>query len=627
MRFFSNFFACLYLSGVLSAQSFSFTQQQVGEALTNLRDIEAADINGDGAPDALVGGIGEAFWFKNSDGKGNFDPVKKDIGAVNNLNAVFPVDLDGDNDLDVLVGAGSTSANSEVAWFKNLDGTGDTFSNKITLTTQGDEIRDVYAADFDGDGDQDVVFASYETDRVAWMANLDGVGTFGAPQIIFSNANGVRFLSTGDADGDGDIDIFSSSFYPQSSGQYSWYKNTDGKGTFTQVLITQGLDGNNPASIAVGDIDDNGTLDFIGTMYSSDRVYLYKNAAGDGAYGNKISLSDAFNGPFSISIADLDGDLNKDVLIASENDNKIAYLLNDGQGNFGAAVNVSIGLNFINASFNASRLIATADIDKDGDTDILAISPGQFQVVWFKNASLFAVSHQIKNPTCNGSADGAIYLNLSGGQPPYTIDWSDPLQEGDTLTGLPAGSYSVTLSESGGSMFVQTYELVQPDPLVVTMTVTPATGSQNNGTASIDFQGGTSPYTAVWSNGFNGSSQQNLQPGIYSVTVSDANGCTTLVSDTVKMLVATQFLTESELIYIYPNPTTGTVRIDWDGWTKGSLDVLEIRDAQGSLLRRIPGDDFNPAAPILLPETQGLLYLALRLHNGRILWKKIVLSN
>ncbi len=614
----------LFLNCALWSQNISFKQQSVGLVLTSLRDIKAADMDGDGNLDALATGGGQIMWFKNTDGKGTFSSVPVIVSStLFNLNVGNAADLDGDGDLDVLVGAGSSSSNSEVAWFKNLDGKGGSFSSKITLTTQGDEFREVIAADFDGDLDLDIVFGSYDTDQVRWMRNTDGKGTFSAPVTLFNDANGVRFMAVADVDADNDADFFTSVYFNVSTGQFSLYRNTDGMGNFTQQNVND-LDGNNAAGIAAGDVDGDGDADLVACIYNSDRVYWYRNN-GDGTFSDRILITSSFDGPFSVNMADLEGDGDKDLVVAAENGNKLGYLLNNGQGTFSAAVTISTGLNFLNASFNASRLIATADIDKDGDADILAISSGQNQVVWFEQYVPLSYSSQVFDIKCNGAAEGAIFIKVMGGEPPYSLVWSDTTLQGDTLTGLPAGTYQMTLIDSDSSQYSNTFTLTEPPALAIATASTPTLNNLNNGTAAAFASGGTAPYTYLWNNGAVSDSIFNLPAGTYTVVITDANTCTQTNTVEVKQTSPTRDPGVLSEVQVWPNPSHDRFYIDLSH-VLPQLLRLEVMGVDGRMLRFLSGSALQPLTEIIWDSipADGFVLVVLHGRDGSTRTQKVI---
>jgi hypothetical protein len=92
---------------------------------------------------------------------------------------------------------------------------------------------------------------------------------------------------------------------------------------------------------------------------------------------------------------------------------------------------------------------------------------------------------------------------------------------------LAAGIYTITITDNNGCTGTASSTVTQPAQLTVTVTTTDETGvGANNGTATATPAGGTGAYTYLWSNGGTTSTISNLAPGTYSVTVTDANGCT-----------------------------------------------------------------------------------------------------
>ncbi len=138
---------------------------------------------------------------------------------------------------------------------------------------------------------------------------------------------------------------------------------------------------------------------------------------------------------------------------------------------------------------------------------------------------------------CFEDASGAIDLTVIGGTPLYTISWTGPGGFSSTdqdLTGLQAGTYSVTVTDDNGCVQTLDLEVEQPDELTLSGVVSdPDCADDSNGSIDITVQGGTLNYAFVWNGplGFIGNPEDlsNLPGGTYNVTVTDANGCT--VSD------------------------------------------------------------------------------------------------
>ena len=136
------------------------------------------------------------------------------------------------------------------------------------------------------------------------------------------------------------------------------------------------------------------------------------------------------------------------------------------------------------------------------------------------------------NPKCNGSADGTITLTVNGNVGTPTYLWSNGATTKD-LTTLSAATYSVTVTD-GACSTIATVTLSEPTILTINCTKTNVTlNSGNDGTASVSASGATAPYTYLWSNGATTATISALTANTYSVTVTDANGCSKICSSVV----------------------------------------------------------------------------------------------
>jgi gliding motility-associated-like protein len=147
--------------------------------------------------------------------------------------------------------------------------------------------------------------------------------------------------------------------------------------------------------------------------------------------------------------------------------------------------------------------------------------------------ALVATASLVNNISCNGQTDGALQASASGGISPYSYLWNtNNIQP--QLTGLAAGSYTVTVTDANGCMATASETVIEPTVLQLQVNVQNATcQGVNNGTATVNVSGGTSPYTYTWNNGQQVPTAISLASGNYTVTVSDANGCTRTTTATV----------------------------------------------------------------------------------------------
>lgn len=135
--------------------------------------------------------------------------------------------------------------------------------------------------------------------------------------------------------------------------------------------------------------------------------------------------------------------------------------------------------------------------------------------------------------SCNGSGDGTLSITVSGGTPsggaqPYTYQWNDPQgQTTPTAVNLNAGTYSVVVTDGSGCTQTATYTVTEPAPVTANATTQDATCfAAPNGSATVTANGGTTPYTYLWSDGQTSATATALYAGPYLVTVTDVNGCT-----------------------------------------------------------------------------------------------------
>jgi Ig-like domain CHU_C associated/Secretion system C-terminal sorting domain len=143
------------------------------------------------------------------------------------------------------------------------------------------------------------------------------------------------------------------------------------------------------------------------------------------------------------------------------------------------------------------------------------------------------------NVSCNGASDGVATVTASGGCPSYTYLWDNGATTA-TATGLAAGVHTVTVTEGAGLITVQTVVLQEPSAVQATGTSTSSCAGDSTGTIDLTATGGNNcqGYAFLWSNGANTEDLANLSAGTYTVTVTDAEGCTTTQTITVGSLAA-----------------------------------------------------------------------------------------
>jgi gliding motility-associated-like protein len=145
--------------------------------------------------------------------------------------------------------------------------------------------------------------------------------------------------------------------------------------------------------------------------------------------------------------------------------------------------------------------------------------------------------------TC-GSANGSAIVNVIGGTLPYSFAWSGSAVNNDTLSGVGAGMYYVTVTDGNNCITEDSVQVIEPSTMILTFSALADATCQggDNGTATVNVAGGTPNYTYSWDNGESAATAVLLDSGEHYVTVTDANLCSTIdtvvISDGDSILIA-----------------------------------------------------------------------------------------
>jgi hypothetical protein len=174
--------------------------------------------------------------------------------------------------------------------------------------------------------------------------------------------------------------------------------------------------------------------------------------------------------------------------------------------------------------------------------DISALSQGTYTVTITDAKNCVATDSVIINepavlnvtgtfsPNCPASSNGSINLTVTGGTGVYTYVWSDGPSTDQDRTGLGSGTYTVNVTDARGCTETASFTLI---PMVLVVSGNPTSCLSVDGKAFASVSGGTIPYTYLWSNAATTENLISLTSGTYSVTVTDANGCTATGSVTL----------------------------------------------------------------------------------------------
>ena len=149
------------------------------------------------------------------------------------------------------------------------------------------------------------------------------------------------------------------------------------------------------------------------------------------------------------------------------------------------------------------------------------------------STSSFNVTTAITNVSCNGGSNGSITVTLSGGRTPYSFNWGGGITS-QNRTGLSAGTYSLTVTDSSGCVATSTAVVGQPQVLsIIDSVINISCNGFSNGAIITTVSGGNTPYTYNWGGGVITPGRTGLSTGTYSLTVTDSKACTASASAVV----------------------------------------------------------------------------------------------
>jgi len=442
----------LVLAEAITVQQGPFGPAQVITAAADgTETTHAADLDGDGDIDVFAasgmefkGGatIGRIEWYPNMDGLGTFGAPRPVTAAGDLPESLDAADVDGDGDLDILF-----ASELKLAWYENTSGAG-AFTQRL-ITTAGD-FRSIDAVDLDGDGDADALYASSFVDTVAWFENRDGLGSFSVQHGITTEAAFPRAVRGADLDGDGDFDVLTAS---SNDSTVAWFENTNGQGLFgsKQFVSTSTSFAN---SVDAADLDGDGDLDALASGTGQAQIAWHENTDGLGSFGPGQVVTTEVVSASHIHAVDLDGDGDVDVLSSSYGDDTIAWYENTyGLGGFGPE-------NLITTAANGANQVFAADLDGDGDADVISAADFGDNVAWYAN-TLASPAWPFLGDGLAGS-NGLPVLEGDGVLAPtsvVTLTLSNALPS--SATALVIGLTSLGASFKGG-VLVPTPDLVIP---------------------------------------------------------------------------------------------------------------------------------------------------------------------
>ena len=238
------------------------------------------------------------------------------------------------------------------------------------------------------------------------------------------------------------------------------------------------------------------------------------------------------------------------------------------------------------------------------------------------------ISQQVGDISCNNEVDGYINISVLSGQAPYTYQWSNGSTTQDIGT-LEAGVYDVTVYDANGCASEHSFIVSEPENILFDFTVLNPSSEDEKGSIKVDVYGGVSPYTYLWDFGANTQVINNVDPGTYSITVTDANGCTHSESVELSTSTATthQNAERNNAIKLYPNPSKDFFFIELPKH-EIKLQHVTLLDIHGKVIRQ---NDYTQQDKLIKIDVQDIVSGAYLVHmqfeDGYSLAKRIILLN
>ena len=377
--------------------NFNFSQSWVisnVDSDTGLEPYEVAtgDIDGDGHMDIVMatydynGGTPNQDYIKCylNDGSGNF-PIEIVVSSsINWVDGLILADVNEDGAADIV--ATSAIQNKLVYYLSSTTMDGTYTYSEVAVDAAISGPGQVVAGDLNGDNHIDLIAPSYANNSTQWYSG-DGLGNFTSESDIDNaTTDGPYYVDVADFDSDGDLDVLVGFFNTQSVEIfYNQYDATDPDPASTVAWIkdTQTVDSGNSFLfvVAFADVNNDGAMDVVKLDNTTGEVEWFNKIKNGTSTANTISDASIIARPGTFVVTDIDEDGLNDVIVTDSGVSDDAIIWFKGAANASPSATPTLIVDNQHQMFD----IATADFDGDLDIDIATVANRIGTADWIEN--------------------------------------------------------------------------------------------------------------------------------------------------------------------------------------------------------------------------------------------------
>ncbi len=291
---------------------------------------------------------------------------------------------------------------------------------------------------------------------------------------------------------------------------------------------------------------NNGSITANATGGVAPITYTWSNGG-----ANTATQSNLAAGTYSVTATDAMGCTQEQSIVLTEPTPIFVTIVNSAQGQIlcpGTSVNLTATPNDTNLTYNWTATGGNFDDANIATPVYTMMMPGNYDITVIVSdgtCSYSATTNVIigtgidytvnkTDISCPGETDGSISLIINSGAAPITYAWDGGIGNNPNPTGLAAGTYNLTLTDANNCQATTSVTIAAPNPIDIALDGTDILCSGDaNGAVNALVVGGANPLALTWSNGANSTGIDNLTAGTYSLSVTDANGCTAVDSVTI----------------------------------------------------------------------------------------------